>query len=83
MRHYRQVRRVTVTLTNDELELFERAARVLAERARRDAEGTKGTSIERIHRDQQARFLCFADRLQAARAEPDPELPPSNVRPIK
>ena len=74
---------MTVTLNNDELELFERAARVLAERARRDAEGTKGTSIGRIHRDQQTRFLRFADRLKAARAEPDPEPPPDNVRAIR
>jgi hypothetical protein len=82
LRQNREVRRVTVTLTHDEVELFERAARVLAERARRDAENVKGTSVARVHRDEHERFLRFADRLSAARAELDPE-PPPNVRPIK
>ena len=45
--------------------------------------GPRARAIERIHRDQQARFLRFADRLKAARAEPEPEPTPWNVRSIK
>jgi hypothetical protein len=74
---------VAVTLENDELELFERAARALAERARRDAEGCAGNSVAQLHRTEQARFLRFAERLRAARSRPDPEPPPSNVRPLR
>jgi hypothetical protein len=51
-------------LENEELELFERAARALAERARRDAEGAKGTSVERIHGRTQAGFLRMAERIK-------------------
>ena len=60
-----------MTLTNDELDLFERAVRALVEQARTDAERLKGTSLEGIHLRTQARFLRLAERLKAARNAPD------------
>ena len=65
------------------LEIRERAARALAERARIDAENVRGTTVERIHREVQAQHLGFADRIKAVRNRPTPEPPPSNVRPIR
>ena len=83
MRHYRGVPRARVVFEDEsDLEILERAARAFAERARIDAEGTKGTSIEQIHREAQAQYLRFADRIKAVRGQPTPE-PPSNVRPIR
>jgi predicted glycoside hydrolase/deacetylase ChbG (UPF0249 family) len=64
-----------------DVEILERAARALEERALIDAEGTKGTSIEEIHRESQAQYLRFADRIKAVRSRPTPE--PPNVRPIR
>jgi hypothetical protein len=55
-----------------DVEILERAARALEERARIDAEGTKGTSIEEIHRESQAQYLRFADRIKAVRSRPTP-----------
>ena len=75
--------RITFEKGDEDLELFEQAARALAERARRDAEGCKGNSIEQIHRRSEARFLRFADRIKAVRSRPDPEPSKSNLRPIK
>ena len=75
--------RITFEKGDEDLELFEQAARALAERARRDAEGCKGNSIEQIHRRSEARFLRFADRIRAVRSRPDPEPPPDNVRPLR
>lgn len=77
------VARATITLENEQLKLLERVCRLLAERARRDAEGARGTTMERIQRDAQAAFEQLADRLNAARAEPDPDPPPASVRPIR
>ena len=48
---------MTVTFREDELELLERAARVLAEHARRDADNVKGTTVEALHRSEAARFV--------------------------
>jgi hypothetical protein len=56
---------------------------VLAEHARRDADNVKGTTVEHLHRAEQARFLRFADRVKAVRSRPDPELPPKNVTPLR
>jgi hypothetical protein len=75
---------VRVIFENDkDLESLERTARALAEIARRDAENVRGTSVEKIHRETQARYLRFADRIKAVRSRPDPEPPPDNVRPIR
>jgi hypothetical protein len=63
--------------------MLERVARVCAEQARRDAEGARGTSVEKLHRETQARYLRFADRVRAVRNRPAPEPPPDNVRPIR
>jgi hypothetical protein len=83
LRHYRKVPRMTITFESDELEIVERACRNLAEMARRDAEGCKGNSVEQIHRRTQARWLRMAERIKVARNTPEPEPPPSNVRPIR
>jgi aminoglycoside phosphotransferase (APT) family kinase protein len=66
-----------------DLEMLERAARALAELARIDAEGARGNTIEKIHRESQARYLRFADRIRAVRSRLDPEVPPDNVRKIR
>ena len=69
-----------MTIEDKELELVERACRSLAEIARRDAEAAKATTVERIHLEARAELLRIAERISAARREPDP---PANVRPIK
>ena len=74
---------MTITFEAEDLELVERACRNLAEMARRDAEGCRGNSVERIHRKTQARWLRMADRIKVARLTPEPELPPDNVRPLR
>jgi hypothetical protein len=61
-----------------DVEILERAARALEERARIDTEGTKGTSIEEIHRESQAQYLRFADRIKAVRSRPTPAFLLSN-----
>ena len=66
--HYRDVKRVTIAFEGEDLELVEGACRELAERARRDAEAVKGTSVEPIHKSTQARFLGMAARLKIARS---------------
>jgi hypothetical protein len=38
-----------------------------AERARREAEAVKGTPVEPVHKNVQARFLGMAERLKIAR----------------
>jgi hypothetical protein len=64
--------------------MLERTARALAEFARRDAENARGTSVEKIHRETEARYLRFADRIRAVRNWPAaPEPPPDNVRPLR
>jgi len=65
--HYGRVQRVTIAFEGEDLELVEQACRELAERARRDAEAVKGTSVEPIHKSTQARFLGMAERLKVAR----------------
>jgi dihydroneopterin aldolase len=65
--HYRVVQRVTIAFEGEDLELVEQACRELAERARREAEAVKGTSIEPIHNSTEARFLGMAERLKIAR----------------
>jgi hypothetical protein len=42
-----------------DLEILERAARALAERARRDAENVRGTTIEKIHRETQSKVSAL------------------------
>ena len=74
---------MTITLKPDELELFERAARALADRARREAENAKGASIEQMHRRSEVRFVRFADRLKAAQLTSEPKPPPTNTRPFR
>jgi hypothetical protein len=74
---------MTIEFEGRELEIVERACRSLAERARRDAEGAKGTSVEKIHKETQAHFLRVAERIKAARSRSDPEPPPDNVRRIR
>ena len=64
--HYRAVQRITIAFEGEDLELVEQACRELAERARRDADALKGTSVERIHESAQARFLGMAERLKIA-----------------
>jgi hypothetical protein len=61
------VQRVTIAFEGEDLELVEQACRELAERARRNAEAVKGTSVERVHKSAQARFLGMAERLKVAR----------------
>ena len=63
----RVVQRVTIAFEGEDLELVEQACRELAERARRNAEAVKGTSVERVHKSAQARFLGMAERLKVAR----------------
>jgi cell division GTPase FtsZ len=76
-RHYRAMQNVTIEFAGEDLELVEQACRELAERARRDAEVVKGTSVEPAHQYAQRRFLGMAERLKVART-PDPR--PSNLR---
>jgi ribosomal protein S10 len=61
------VQRVTIAFEGEDLELVEQACRELAERARRDAEAVKGTSVEPVHKSAEARFLGMAERLKVAR----------------
>jgi hypothetical protein len=68
---------VTIEFAGEDLELVEQACRELAERARRDAEVVKGTSVEPAHKYAQRRFLGMAERLKVAR---DPEPPQSDLR---
>lgn len=75
--HYRVMQNVTIEFAGEDLELVEQACRELAERARRDAEVVKGTSVEPAHKYAQRRFLGMAERLKVART-PDPR--PSNLR---
>lgn len=51
----RGMRKVTVTLRPDELELFERAASSARTTSHLDADRVKGTSVERMHRTAEAR----------------------------
>lgn len=64
---YGVVQRVTIAFEGEDLELVEQACRELAERARREAEAVKGTSVEPVHKSAQARFLGMAERLKVAR----------------
>jgi hypothetical protein len=80
---YCEVPQVTLTFEEQELELVERTFRVIAERARRDAERAKGTTVERLHREAREKCLRIAERIKAARGKPDPEPPPSNVRRLR
>jgi ribosomal protein S10 len=66
--HYDAVQRVTIAFEGQDLELVEQACRQLAERARRDAEAVRGTSVEPIHKNAQQRFLGMAERLKIARS---------------
>jgi hypothetical protein len=61
------------------LEILERVARACAEQARKDAENTRGTTVEKIHLETHTRYLRFAKMVKAVRLELDPEPPPSNV----
>ena len=74
---------MTMEFEGNELEIPERACRNLAEMARRDAEGCRGDSVEQIHRRTQAHYLRMAERIRTTRLTPDPEPPPSNVRPLR
>jgi hypothetical protein len=65
--HYGVMQRVTIAFEGEDLELVEQACRELADRARRDAEAVKGTSVEPVHKSAQARFLGMAERLKVAR----------------
>ena len=65
--HYASMERVTIAFEGEDLELVEQACRELAERARREAEAVKGTPVEPIHKNAQARFLGMAERLKIAR----------------
>jgi len=73
----RAMQNVTIEFAGEDLELVEQACRELAERARRDAEVLKGSSVEPIHKYAQRRFLGMAERLKVAR-DPDPQ--PSMLR---
>ena len=63
-----------------DLEVLGRAARVLAEIARKHAEGT---SMEKIHREEQARYMRFAGRIAAVRSRPTHDPPPKNVTALR
>lgn len=65
--HYRVMQRVTIAFEGEDLELVEQACRELAERARQDAEAVKGTPVEPVHKNAEARFLGMAERLKIAR----------------
>jgi hypothetical protein len=84
LRQHREVPRLRVVFEDEgDLQFLERAARALAEQARIDAENVRGTTVEKIHRETQARYLRFADRIKAVRSRPAPEPPPDNLRPIR
>jgi hypothetical protein len=65
--HDRLVQRVTIAFEGEDLELVEQACRELAERARREAEAGKGTSVEPVQKSAEAKFLGMAERLKTAR----------------
>src|SRR5215471_3528935 len=81
--HYSEMTRVTIAFEADDLELIEHACRVLAEYAGREGESVKGSEFEQIHKRTQRRCLGMAERFKIARRLPDPQLPPSNVRPLR
>jgi hypothetical protein len=45
--------------------------------------GARGTSVEKLHRETQARYLRFAERVRAVRRKPKPEPLAANVTPIR
>jgi hypothetical protein len=71
---------VTIEFAGEDLELIEQACRELAERASRDAEVLKGTSVEPLHKYAQRKFLGMAERLKVAQ---DPEPTRSNLRVLR
>jgi hypothetical protein len=77
------VARITTSLEQADLELVERACRLIARQAAHDAVRARGTSAEKLQKDAEARWLGVAERIKAARNKPDPEPPPANVRPIR
>jgi len=78
-----RVPRARVEFEDDsQLEILERVARACAEQARTDAENVRGTTVERIHLETQARYLRFAKMVKAVRLRPDRE-PPANVRQLR